>query len=121
MNDFKNNLLRNIIFALAVLAAALGLLGWRVMQSQKENEETKVAVLTCGTAEESRFPLDRDAVYDIETNGYTIHIQIENGAAAFVQSPCPDHVCEQFGWLREEGEWAVCAPALAMLQIESSR
>lgn len=121
MNDFKNNLLRNMIFALAVLAAALGLLGWRVMQSSKESGETKVAVLTYGTAEESRFPLDRDAVYDIETNGYTIHIQIENGAATFVQSPCPDHVCEQFGWLRDEGEWAVCAPALAMLQIESGQ
>lgn len=118
MKGFRKNLLRNVGFALAVLLAAFGLLGWRALRSPQEDGEARVAVLTYGT-EEAVFPLGRDAAYEVETNGYVLHIQIENGAAAFVQSPCPDHVCEQFGWLREEGEWAVCAPALAMLQIET--
>jgi len=28
-----------------------------------------------------------------------------------LDSQCPDHVCEQFGWLDKDGAWAACVPA----------
>ena len=62
--------------------------------------------------------LREDADYSFQSNGYEIHLQVRDGAIAFVDSPCPDHVCEQFGQLSEVYDWAACIPAQAMLTIE---
>ena len=49
-----------------------------------------VAVLRYGTPQqEMRIALDEDARYDIDTGRYTIHLQVQGGGIAFVQSPCP--------------------------------
>ena len=77
----------------------------------------KVAVLTYGDKKEARLSLNKDGIYDYESNGYTIHIEVKNHAAAFVQSPCPDHLCEHYGYLKDEGATAVCLPARAALTI----
>ena len=78
-----------------------------------------VAVLRYGTPQqEMRIALDKDARYDIDTGRYTIHLQVQGGGIAFVQSPCPDHLCEGFGTLRRPGDWAACLPAQATITIE---
>ena len=56
------------------------------------------------------FPLEKDADYDVDTGYLTVHIRIQDGAARFVDSPCPDHICESFGWLSEEDQTATCLP-----------
>ena len=63
------------------------------------------------------FPLEKDADYDVDTGYLTVHIRIQDGAARFVDSPCPDHICESFGWLSEEDQTATCLPARAVLSI----
>ena len=63
------------------------------------------------------LPLDVDDTYDVDTGYYTVHIQIKDGAARFVDSPCPDHICEGFGWLSNEDQTATCLPARAVLTI----
>ena len=35
------------------------------------------------------FPLEKDADYDVDTGYLTVHIKIQDGAARFVDSPCP--------------------------------
>ena len=45
-------------------------------------------------------------------------VRVENGGIAFVDSPCPDHLCEGFGTLKNEGDWAACMPAKASVTIE---
>ena len=76
-------------------------------------------VLRYGTPQtEQRIDLRRDADYDIDTGRYTIHLHVENGGIAFVDSPCPDHLCEGFGVLKNEGDWAACMPAKASVTIE---
>ena len=52
-----------------------------------------------------------------KANQTTVHIRIQDGAARFVDSPCPDHICESFGWLSEEDQTATCLPARAVLSI----
>ena len=59
----------------------------------------------------------KDATYDVDTGYLTVHIQVQDGAARFVDSPCPDHICEHYGWLREEDQTATCLPARAVLTI----
>ena len=92
---------KNIIFAAAVLAVAAVL--WLVCRTGGSGH----------TAD-----LRRDADYDIDTGRYTIHLHVENGGIAFVDSPCPDHLCEGFGVLKNEGDWAACMPAKASVTIE---
>ena len=61
--------------------------------------------------------LDKDAVYDIDTGYLTVHIEVKDGAARFIDSPCPDHICESFGWISQEDQTATCLPARAVLTI----
>ena len=105
----------NVLFAAVVLAAA-GLLFF--LRSSRPGSAKLEAELTYGDAN-TVLPLSlaKDAVYDVDTGYLTVHIKIQDGAARFVDSPCPDHICESFGWLSEEDQTATCLPARAVLSI----
>lgn len=110
---------KNLLFAAAVLALALGLFALRAALAKPG----AAAVLTVGEGEaqtETVLPLDRDARYDIAAVGYTVHLEVSGGRIRFVDSPCPDHTCEGFGWLSGEGDWAACLPARAALRVEAA-
>ena len=62
--------------------------------------------------------LEEDRVYEFSNNGIDIHIKVENGKAGFIDSECPDHICEHYGMLGDEGDTAICLPAKAILKIE---
>ena len=112
----KRTTRNNLIFLLAVGAviAALWLAG-----RAAPRRTGAVALVQYGDAgAEQRIPLAEDGVYQIDTGYYTIHLQVQNGAIAFVESPCPDHLCEGFGWLSRAGDWAACLPAEASVTIE---
>ena len=51
----------------------------------------------------------------IRDSYYTVHIEVKDGRARFIESPCPDHICEGFGWLSAEDQTATCLPARAVL------
>lgn len=118
--DKKGAAKKNLLFAAWVLALALALLGLRAAMAGPGAR----AVLTVGEGSaqtETVLPLNRDARYDIEAVGYTIHLEVQGGQVRFVDSPCPDHLCEAFGWLSAEGDWAACLPALAALRVETGK
>ncbi|MGN0975186.1 MAG: NusG domain II-containing protein [Gemmiger sp.] len=110
----------NLIFLLVLAGAALALLGWQTWS--RREREAGAAVLRYGDEPQTelRIPLDEDKTYDVDTGYYTVHIEVKDGAAAFVHSPCPDHTCESFGWLSQPGQWAACLPARAMLELEDA-
>ena len=107
--------LKNLIFALIVLlAAGIAFFAYR---SQHKPGSDLAALVDFGDGVTETLPLDVDHDYLYEVGDYVVHIQVKDGAAAFRDSQCPDHVCEQFGWLREEDAWAACVPAGVYLQI----
>ena len=74
--------------------------GWPPARAAAGN----TAVLRYGDPQvEQRIDLRKNADYDIDTGLYTIHLHVENGGIAFVNSPCPDHTCEGFGVLKNAG------------------
>lgn len=117
--SFRQNLLFTIVILL--LAAAIGI-GYAISHAKNaaSRMEAVVRYTAAGQTYTIALPMDQNQTYSIVTGTYTVHIQIQDGAAAFVDSPCPDHLCEEFGWLREEHAWAACAPAGAFLQIEKA-
>ena len=97
-------LLINLVFAAVILAAAAVLL---LVRKANQTGAPLCAELIYGDSNTRlTFPLEKDADYDVDT-----------GAARFVDSPCPDHICESFGWLSEEDQTATCLPARAVLSI----
>ena len=65
-------------------------------------------------------PWDTDYDYYYEVGSYIVHLQVKDGAVAFLDSQCPDHVCEDFGWLSQPGQWACCVPAGVYLSVEET-
>ena len=104
----------NLIFTLAVLLAAL-VLFWFARQNSKPGVIARLQY--DDGAQTLDISLQKDARYDLPSGDYTIHLEVKDGAIAFVGSPCPDHLCENFGWLSQEGDWAACLPARASLTI----
>ena len=104
---------KEILFTLMILAAAAGL--WLATH----HGSGAVAVVRYGDPQvEQLIDLRKDADYDIDTGTYTVHLHVENGGIAFVNSPCPDHLCEGFGILQNAGDWAACMPARTSITIE---
>ena len=80
---------KELLFTLAVLAAAAGL--WLATHAGRGTGN--VAVVRYGDPQvEQRIDLSQNADYDIDTGTYTVHLHVENGGIAFVNSPCPDPV-----------------------------
>src|SRR5699024_10018239 len=105
----KKALKTNLIFAGVLLAVALVL--FAVLQLRPEGG---TALLTWGEdGQTMEIPLNKNARYDVDTGIYTIHLEVKDGAIAFVDSPCPDHLCEGYGWLSRQDDWAACLPAKA--------
>jgi len=46
-----------------------------------------------------------------------VRFKIENGAAAFIASDCPDQVCVHMGFLSRPGQSAACLPNFVSLVI----
>ena len=105
----------NLIFVLAVLAIAGVLFALRAAHATGSTLEAELIYGDANTVLD--LPLTKDATYDVDTGYLTVHIQVQDGAARFVDSPCPDHICEGFGWLSNEDQTATCLPARAVLTI----
>ena len=74
-----------------------------------------IAVVTYN-GETAEISLDKPDTYTIEGD-LTATLVVENGKIRFVNSKCPDKICEAFGWIGREGESAICAPARLAVQI----
>ena len=105
----------NLLFAVAVLAVAGVLFAQRAAHATGSALEAELIYGDANTVQ--KFSLDKDAAYDVDTGYYTVHIEVKDGAARFVDSPCPDHICEGFGWIAAENQTATCLPARAVLTI----
>lgn len=51
----------------------------------------------------------------------TTYIEIQDGHAAVVESPCPNKLCIQAGELHEHGHWSACMPNKVFVEVEGGR
>ena len=105
----------NAVFAAVVLLAAGGL--WLALGAGGEKQAAHAAV-DFGQGIVETLPLDTDYDYFYEVGDYIVHLQVRDGTIAFVDSPCPDHLCEGFGRLSREGDWAACMPAQVSVTVQ---
>lgn len=97
---------KNIIFVLAVLLLALLFFLWG-----GTNAQGTVAYVNVTGKESIEISLDKDAVYTIDEGLLPVTLEVKDGAIRFVDSVCPDHLCEHYGFISLENEQAICVPA----------
>ena len=120
-SGFKNlkPWMKNLIFALVILAVAAALY-FGVYAAHGGKKSGLEAIVDFGDGITESFPLDTDHDYVYDVGDYVVHLQVKDGAVAFLDSQCPDHVCEQFGWLDKDGAWAACIPAGVYVVVEQT-
>ena len=102
------------LLILAVLS--LILLGAILIPRMLQSGEGTKAVVTYNGEVIAEIPLNKPDTYTVEGD-LTATLVVENGKIRFVNSKCPDKICEAFGWIGRPGESAVCAPAKLAVQI----
>ena len=102
------------LLILAVLS--LILLGAILIPRMLQSGEGTKAVVTYNGEVIAEIPLNKPYTYTIEGD-LTATLVVENGKIRFVNSRCPDKICEAFGWIGRPGESAICAPAKLAVQI----
>ena len=75
------------------------------------------ASVTYGNKEIMRISLSKDQIYEIDAD-LPVTLEVVDGHIHFIDSVCPDHLCEGFGLISLEHEYAICMPARIALQIK---
>ncbi len=101
-------------YILVILAAFL------LVFSGNGQAEPQKAVVVCGdTAKE--YSLSENNTFDIENNGITLTVVIENGSVYVKSSDCHDGICKDTGKITKSGQVIVCAPAMVAIRIEGEK
>lgn len=111
----RKNFLQNLLFAAVVLLLAGVLTLWRA-HTGTPGATARVAV--DGRGEDMLLSLAEDGRYSIEGGRLPVTLEVTGGRIRFVESRCPDHICEHTGWLSQEYDQAVCMPAGVSVTVE---
>ena len=98
---------RRDLFLLLGLVTFIALLffGRRLLARPGES-----ALVTVVDGESLTIPLDQDEIYHIDAR-LPVTLEVKDGRIRFIDSQCPDLLCEGFGFISSEGEQATCMPA----------
>jgi len=66
------------------------------------------------------YPLSVDRTITVEGALGPVELQIKNRSVAITKSPCPQHVCERTGAIRNPSSQIICAPGHLLITITSS-
>ena len=124
-NDTPVFFRRRDLLALAALLLAAGILfavfswgrgdgGTAVVTVAQRNAVTG---LPEGESRVFEVPLAQDALIPIEDAALPATLEVQDGRIRFVGSVCPDHLCENTGWLSQEGDEAICLPAGVWVRV----
>lgn len=86
----------------------------------KQGSGSCVAALSIDGTIVDTYDLNREEnqLIDLqESYGVPVVLEIRDGAICFYESVCPDHICENYGFISREGETAVCMPNRTVLTI----
>lgn len=65
--------------------------------------------------------LNQDQILEVNGSLGTSRIEIRDGAARFLDSPCRNQYCIHSGWLEQEGDFAACLPNRITLLVQADR
>lgn len=111
----KKKLNINVILIGGLLVVALAFFGWQQITKNKGGLAT---VVFQGSDVKHEIDLSVDDTYTFTEGQFDVTLDVKDGGIRFINSKCPDHVCEGFGYISHEYEYAVCLPAGVSIIIE---
>ena len=94
------------------------MLGWRFMN----REEGDVAMVAIDNTEKRyEISLEEDGPHTITEGNFPVYLEVKDGRIRFINSQCPDHICEGYGFIKHEDESAICMPAGVAVLITDER
>ncbi len=104
----KKKLNINTILILSVLVIGLAVFAWQRLTSEKGN----IAVVDFNNSDVYyEISLDVDGSYTFSEGAFPVFLEVKDKKIAFLESRCPDHLCEDFGYIGNVDSYAVCMPA----------
>ncbi|MBQ7902366.1 MAG: NusG domain II-containing protein [Oscillospiraceae bacterium] len=74
-----------------------------------------------GTDVRYEISLEEDRIIEITEGNFLVTLEVKDGQIRFINSICPDHLCEGFGFISNEDEYAICMPAGVAVLITDER
>lgn len=110
----------DVILIVIILAIAAGLF-FMIQKNKSKAEPDWVVVSVGGSTEYARYPLNKDATYELEVHEGELNIlQVQNGVATMTEANCSDQICVYQKGISQNGEMIVCLPHQLIVTIESS-
>ncbi len=107
--------INNILIG-AVLVLAGAMFVFRTATAQKGG----VAVVRIDRTEKRmEISLAENKIHTIEDGNFTVTLEVQDGRIRFINSACPDHICEGYGFISMEDDSAICMPAGVAVLIQS--
>ncbi len=104
----KKKLNINVILIGAVMLLAL------VMYVKGDAGKIKggsAMVLINKTDKRMEISLQEDKIHTITDGNIKVTLEVKDGRIRFINSLCPDHLCEGYGFISMEDDSAICMPA----------
>ena len=100
----------------AVIAAVLAVVAVSVFAYGNGAEASRVSVQS--EDGEYLYPLAEDRHLDVAGPIGDTHVEIVDGRARVVSSPCRDQICVAAGWLESTGDWTACLPNRVFVRVQ---
>ena len=113
--------INTILIGLTVIFIVVGCAFFYIGKNANKKYDTKTNYATVYVYNEivKEISLKDTGVYTIEGGAYPVTLEVKDGKICFENSRCPDHLCEGFGWICNEMDYAICAPAGVGVIIET--
>lgn len=100
-----------------LIAALLILNGWLFASWGVGFSKGDWVVVTVNQKETIRLPLDQDQKTDVKGPIGLTEIEVKNGHARIIRSPCKNKVCIKSGFIRYADRLAACIPNRVVIRI----
>lgn len=112
---------RDVLIIVALLLVAV-VLYFAFTFGRGQGGLARVTVLQAGGEQiVTEVNLSKDEIIHIEGAALPVTLEVLEGRIRFIHSQCPDHVCENAGWLQYEGDEAICLPAGVWVRVERAQ
>lgn len=106
-----------ILIALLVIAAVAWGIGAFVSSRRQANQAIIAEITWRGQLVRTVQLTDIQNETFVLSEEPKVSFEVKENAIRFIQTECPDHLCEKNGWLSKTGQSAVCLPNRVAVKI----
>lgn len=106
-----------VLFCVLMLTAALLFARPFLIQARDGDTSSKEVTVRQDGKAAGTWPLDRDRVINLDTDGRHNRIVIEDGSVRMAESSCKNQVCVDEGRISSVGQSIICLPNRVVVEI----